>query len=132
MSWYLRAGLKPQGPFTEADVRQRLAAGEVSPEDLLWQDEKGEWKPALLWPEFRAMSVPAFQEVEMIGENEKEWIVLERGDGAPKTTGPWSLVEIREALKEGRMKGTDHLWKKGMTGWARIESRPEHLAETEK
>lgn len=129
MNWYLRAGLKPRGPFTEDDIRGRLSAGEVSPEDLLWKDGDNEWKAAFLWREFRAMSVPAFQEVERVGEDEKEWVVLEREAGASKTSGPWSLAEIRTAIKEGRLKGTDHLWKKGMTGWARIESRPERLAE---
>lgn len=131
MTWYLRSGLKPVGPFDENDVRRRLIAGELSPEDLLWKDGVGEWKAALLWPEFRAMSVPAFQEVEQIGEDEKEWVVLQQIEGVPKTTGPWSMKEIRVALKEGRFKGTDHLWKKGMSGWARIESRPEQLTSKE-
>ena len=127
MSWYLRAGLKPVGPFDEAEVRRRLLAGEVSPEDLLWKDGVDDWRPALLWPEFRAMSVPAFQEVEMVTEDDREWVVLSQGEGAPQTSGPFSLREIRDGLRDGRFKGTDHLWKKGMSGWARLESRPEHL-----
>lgn len=131
MSWYLRDGLKPRGPFPEDEVKRLLLAGELSPEDLIWKDGTGEWKPALLWPEFRALHVPAFQEVESVGENEKEWVVLQKRDGTgPKTTGPWSLKEIREGLRAGDFIENDHLWKKGMTGWARLASRPE-LGESE-
>lgn len=126
MSWYLRDGLKPKGPFPEDEIKRLLLAGELSPEDLIWKDGPGEWKAALMWPEFRALSVPAFQEVESVGEDEKEWVVLQKREGVvPKTTGPWSLSEIRDGLARGEFQPTDHLWKKGMSGWSRIESRPE-------
>jgi hypothetical protein len=112
-------------------MRERLVTGEISPEDLIWKDGVEEWKSALSWVEFRAMSVPAFQEVGMVEDDEKEWIVLEKMESGHRTTGPWSLNQIRWAVHEGRITGRDHMWKKGMSGWARIESRPEQIASPE-
>ncbi|MBX2986545.1 MAG: DUF4339 domain-containing protein [Bdellovibrionaceae bacterium] len=127
MSWFLRAGVKPVGPFQEEEIRARILAGEVSPEDLVWKDGSPDWMAAHLWPEFRSMHWPAWQEAGMVDEDAGEWIVLQITPEGPRTTGPWSLREIRQALREKRLRPEDHLWKKGLTAWARISSRPENL-----
>ena len=125
MSWFIRDGLKPLGPFSENEMRHRLLSGELNPDVLIWSDEVREWRPALMWPAFRALSVPAFQEVGTIGDEEAEWIVLHLKTGL--TSGPWSLRQVRQGILDGQWTADDCIWKKGMTGWSRIASRPEAI-----
>lgn len=126
MKWYLRQGNKPVGPYPESQLKEALLKGDLRPQELIWQQGANEWKPALMWAEFKGLDVPAFQKVGEIPEDQTEWVVLQMGpEGRPQTKGPLSMQEIRQALKAGILTSKDSLWTKGMTGWARIDSRPE-------
>jgi uncharacterized RDD family membrane protein YckC len=52
--WIGRDGER-HGPYTEADVRQWLASGEVSPADLGWYEGLADWQPlSVLFPPVQA------------------------------------------------------------------------------
>jgi uncharacterized RDD family membrane protein YckC len=52
--WIGRDGER-HGPYTEADVRQWLASGEVSPADLGWYEGLADWQPlSVLFPSAQA------------------------------------------------------------------------------
>jgi uncharacterized RDD family membrane protein YckC len=52
--WIGRDGER-HGPYTEADVRQWLASGEVSPDDLGWYEGLADWQPlSVLFPQAKA------------------------------------------------------------------------------
>lgn len=127
MNWYLRQGTKPIGPHTTEELAARLQAGELDPHDLVWKEGVNDWQPAMEWPEFRALSVPAFQE-QGVDEAAEIWTVLEMTGEGKKVTGPWSLKTVRQAIADGIVKETDYIWKRGMSGWAKIALRPERLA----
>jgi uncharacterized RDD family membrane protein YckC len=52
--WIGRDGER-HGPYTEADIRQWLASGEVSPADLGWYEGLADWQPlSVLFPQAQA------------------------------------------------------------------------------
>lgn len=123
--WFVRKELVPIGPFEEADIRRRMLAGEISPEDLLWKDGENLWRAAIEWVEFKSLHVPAFQLVSVVRPIDEVWIVLRRGPNGFRTLGPWSRDTILSKIADGDVLETDHVWMKGMSGWARISSRPD-------
>lgn len=127
MNWYLREGNKPVGPFEQEAIRERLLNGQLEPDELLWKDGEARWDLAIQWPEFRSLQIPAIQEVDVVSESDVVWTVLKKSETGHKMLGPVSLKMIRHDLREGQLSPNDYLWKKGMTGWARIALRPEHL-----
>lgn len=127
MSWYLREGNKPVGPFEQSEIKAKLLGGQLEPDELLWKDGDARWELAINWPEFRALAIPALQEVNVVPEGAVVWTVLKKTETGHKMLGPYSLLMIRHELREQKLSGNDYLWKKGMTGWARIALRPEQL-----
>lgn len=58
--WIGRDGER-HGPYKEADVRQWLRSGQVSPDDLGWYEGMADWAPlSTLFPEERSAEPPAF------------------------------------------------------------------------
>lgn len=56
--WIGRDGER-HGPYTEADIRQWLASGEVSPADLGWYEGLADWQPlSVLFPDALPNAVP--------------------------------------------------------------------------
>jgi len=44
--WYSGKGGEQKGPFTEEDVKAKLASGEIAATDLLWKEGMDQWKQA--------------------------------------------------------------------------------------
>lgn len=125
MTWYVRDGLKPRGPFEKNEIEHRLKKGELSPEDWVCRGSVNDWKPAREFVEFSRVAFPCEQQVELHDATVPVWVVLSIQGGQPLQHGPVSLAQVREGLLKGRFRLQDHLWCEGMTGWARIASRPE-------
>ncbi|HRO66850.1 MAG TPA: GYF domain-containing protein [Pseudobdellovibrionaceae bacterium] len=130
-NWFARRELTPVGPFTEEDVRRRMLAGEISPEDLLWKDGENAWRAAIEWPEFKRLHVPAYQLISGVQPWDDVWIVLRKAPGGFRTLGPWSKETILEKIRLGEVRDVDHVWMKGMSGWARISSRPDFFISSD-
>lgn len=46
MAWFYAKHGKQGGPVEVAELRSKLASGEVSPDDLVWREGMADWKPA--------------------------------------------------------------------------------------
>lgn len=125
MSWYIRDGLKPRGPFEKAQVERLLRHGALSPEDWLCEGAQSEWKAAREFPEFSRLPFPSEQAIALHDTQAPVWVVLSIRDEEKHQEGPMSMDQVRDGLLKGRFALSDHMWCDGMTGWARIESRPE-------
>lgn len=124
MTWYLKEGLRPVGPYTTDEIIARLRSGDLQPWDLLWADEQSRWQTVVEWKCFAASDMPAFQLLEN-AENGPVWVVLQRQTGGDVNSGPFTTDEVAQGLREGRFTGTDFIWKNGMTGWSLLGGREE-------
>lgn len=129
-SWYFNQNLKPQGPVSFEEIREKIYRGEIGPHDLISNDKVGEWKPANEWGVFERTLFPATQAFipgQEFQEDEKEWILLvPSADGkANLQEGPFSIREIRQGVQNKNIVGTCYVWKSGLSGWCRLIDRPE-------
>jgi len=57
--WWLSTDDKPEGPFPEDSIRERLGARQIPPAALVCPVGGQEWKPIGEWPEFAGAVEPA-------------------------------------------------------------------------
>ncbi|MGZ3840445.1 MAG: GYF domain-containing protein [Bdellovibrio sp.] len=129
VSWYCHVNLKPQGPLSLQDIRQRIIRGEIGPQDLIFNDNEKTWKPAGEWKNFEPSLFPASQghdPINGVAMDEAEWVVLiPTGDGKVLQEGPLSVREILEHLARKRISVHQYVWKNGLSGWCQIKDRAE-------
>ena len=58
MKWYCHFQLKPQGPFSQDEIRQKIHRGEIGPQDLI-SDESGQWQDSIDSRSLRLRSFPS-------------------------------------------------------------------------
>lgn len=121
--WYLQDQGKPLGPFTSDEIKSFLLQGRRGPQDLLWSEQAKDWKPAIEWPEFRAVPYPSHQGLDPDEGGEPQWVVLRWPE--KDTHGPYTKAELRELSHKGALKPTDYVWKPGLTAWCRGVDRPD-------
>jgi hypothetical protein len=128
--WYLNDGLKPQGPLELSEVQDKIKKGHLSPRDLIFSQTTGEWKPAHEWEELRKLGFPAFEAIGTHSENESVWVVLhlDRSEQSYKQEGPFANNDIIQAVRAGKLAWEDLVWKKGLSGWARVMDRQEFIS----
>jgi hypothetical protein len=131
-TWYVHQNLKPQGPFTQEEVRAKIFRGEVGPCDLICHDDI--WRPASEWGVFEQQLFPAAQGVvfsEESRENVQEWVLLaslcdsSTGVESSRQEGPFSVIELVQWMNQGRVSPYQFVWKNGLSGWCLIKDRPE-------
>ena len=131
-SWFYNKNLKPQGPLSLEEMRLRIYKGEVGPHDLICHEQTGEWKPAREWGVFEQTLFPAAQQfipgVE-VAADEKEWVLLVPSEDGKTLVqeGPYSVRDIRVSMNEHRVSPQSYVWKSGLSGWCRIQDRPEFI-----
>ncbi len=59
MQWYYSKNGTQFGPVEESELRAKLAAGEISPVDLVWKDGMPDWLPAARVAELALSAFPA-------------------------------------------------------------------------
>ncbi len=127
--WYISQNLKPLGPFTLQEMRLKVHKGEVGPTDLVLNEEQGDWVAASQWGCFEAALYPSKQgHIDGIAPSqEKEWIVLmpHPETKSLQQEGPFSVQEVLSSLKAGRVQPSQYVWKSGLSGWCRLQDRPE-------
>lgn len=129
-SWFYNKDLKPQGPLSLQEMRSLIHRGDVGPYDLVCNDGLGEWKAACEFAEFERSLFPAVQ-VFMPGqdviEDEKEWVLLSSSESGKSLVqeGPYSVRELRALLTAKKVLGEQYIWKSGLSGWCKLQDRPE-------
>jgi predicted Zn finger-like uncharacterized protein len=53
--WYVGIRGTPTGPIHRAEIRERVAAGDIDSESLVWREGMAEWKPARTFPDLLAV-----------------------------------------------------------------------------
>lgn len=128
-SWYYNRNLKPQGPISTSEMREKLRTGEVGPRDLICAHEDGRWQAAMEWGVFEQNLFPAAQEFipgADIVADAKEWVLLVHdADKRLLQEGPFSLADLQAGLQDRKIHPDQFVWKAGLTGWSRIADRPE-------
>ena len=133
-TWYYNQNLKPCGPFTLQEMREKVHRGEVGPLDLVCNEDEGQWKPACECREFEKGLFPAAQGVnpEVSGGliDEKIWILLSptAESGGSMQEGPFSTSELMERLGKDQLSPYRYVWKNGLSGWCMIKDRLEFSA----
>ncbi|MEN0059575.1 MAG: DUF4339 domain-containing protein [Bdellovibrio sp.] len=132
--WYYNQNLKPQGPLSLVEIKGRIQKGEIGPFELLYNEQEQQWRPAREWGVFPESLFPAGQVVSTVVEelsqveNLMEWVLLRKlEEGRVTQEGPYSLRQIREGLQKKEISLDQYIWKTGMTGWCRIQDRPEFM-----
>lgn len=125
--WYISAGLKPLGPLPLTEIHEKIKKGHISPYDLISKEDTAEWKPAKDWEEVRRLGFPAFEAVGTERNDEVIWVILrlDRAEEKYHQEGPLDGHQILASLQAGKLQGDDLVWKKGLSGWARLVDREE-------
>ena len=58
MQWYYSENGSQAGPISEEELRGKIAAGSVKPEDLVWHDGMSDWQPLAKTPELASSLAP--------------------------------------------------------------------------
>lgn len=128
--WYKSQNLKPQGPYSLEEMRSFVMRGEVRPHDLIMNEEQGAWSTAESFSEFEQGLFPAEQGMDPVqgfSVEEKEWIVLmpHAEKAGLQQEGPFSINEMKELMSKGALSPEQYAWKSGLSGWCRLQDRPE-------
>lgn len=57
MQWYYSKNATQLGPVTDAELRSKLASGEVSTSDMVWREGMVDWRPVSAVEELRPATV---------------------------------------------------------------------------
>lgn len=129
--WYYSENLKPQGPMTLAEMRERIHQGKIGPEDLICDESTdGGWLPAKEFRCFEATLFPAMQGYVQgadLNLHSADWVILSpEGESGPlRQFGPYTHEEVVELLRQGDVLPNCHIWKSGLSGWSKLTDRPE-------
>ena len=129
--WFYNQNLKPHGPFTLQEMRDKILLGHIGPEDLICDESAGDsWLPAREFSCFERSLFPALQNYILGQETNlqaQDWVVLAplaEGEN-PRQLGPYSHADIVDLLRHGDILPSHHVWRSGLSGWSRLTDRPE-------
>lgn len=116
--FYLSQGVT-RGPLTKDELIGLIQGRQIHAFDLVLKETSAgieDWKAVSEMPEFS----DSFRDV-VRKEEPLDWVVLvRRGKGQYLQNGPFSSKDIRNHLREGRLRYTDYAWQTGMTEWILI------------
>ena len=132
-TWFYNIDLKPQGPFTQDEIRQKIHRGEIGPAELVYEESAGKWAPASEWGVFEAGLFPANQ-AQIFSPSQdlqvREWVLLYRSEtGEYLQQGPFNIPDLQRLIERGEVTMQQYIWKSGLSGWMKISDH-EVLAET--
>jgi hypothetical protein len=147
--WYIAMGERWVGPLSAGDVYQRVVSGELTWAHFVWKAGQADWRRLCdvktfqvalpsqaklptknLQNEVKEASRPAIRKAGAKGatppppsaprrENAVERIWFLHYNDAQY--GPFSSEEISRFLRVGKLHGRVHIWRDGMSDWARLE-----------
>jgi hypothetical protein len=129
--WFFNHRGHLQGPLSEAEIIQKIQSQELGADDLVFRSGESKWRPlseiAIFALEVKKLSAEEKSSAEDSG---REWVLLVKGKEKKRVQkGPFSVAEIRDMLRVGKLKVSDYVWRKGMKEWYRLQSFPEFFEE---
>lgn len=142
LSFFISHQGKPEGPFSEKDLKKKLKSGELAYTDYLWQPELQIWQmlSAFFSADFPPPRNPPvgvtideskqLKEREFGGEtfsqdlgisNEAIWFLYRDNT----KFGPYRYLELVRLLQTNACAPDDFVWKPGFEDWARLRHCPE-------
>ncbi len=120
--WYftLQDG-KAKGPQGEAEIKEAIAKGNLSPFDLIYKEGAEKWQPIYQRQEFS----------KLFKQNIKanfldSWVVLTKRPGEKGVAyiqrGPFSTDQVKDLLAQGEVQYRDFIWQEGRDKWSRIST----------
>jgi hypothetical protein len=132
--WYVALGQKYAGPMRASDIFEKIAGHQLTTAHYAWKKGQSEWK--------RICDIKAFQSLvprqpekdiqkQIVSDNAshksspsvkmaaqaRSWYLYQNNS----QFGPFSMEELKNALKTGRISQRIHTWRYGMKTWERIE-----------
>lgn len=96
--WYYTRGGERQGPVAQADLQQRIAAGQVAPGELVWRAGMANWQPAHGVPELMPQGAPP----PVAGATQIGYYAANPAYGHPRPPSIGDDAGIRMLLPVGR------------------------------
>lgn len=126
-TWYVRHDNQVLGPFTKAELTQRLKRRQLTWLALAIRPGDREWRLLEQIPGL-SQSMGIDQEVKAFGE---AWIFLrvDKNKKSRRWFGPWTTEAAEARLKSGELSFDDLAWRAGMKDWVRLGGLEEFGAE---
>jgi hypothetical protein len=125
-SWYFNQNLKPQGPFTDDEIRLKIISGEIGTNELIC-NELNEWKPASQWEIFELKKCTESIQTGGVGvqEDPSQWVLLVKNQQGLVSDsflqeGPFTTEEITILIEAGGVSPQQYIWKNGLGRWYRV------------
>ena len=119
-----------KGPWTFAEVQQRLFAQEIDVTDYVFDEDRADWVVILNYTPFQSMLTQVSELKPVVTEAApeiafNEWFVL-RGDNK---YGPFQFLELVKLLQSKDLYEFDFVWNKEMSSWMRVADMEEFKPE---
>ena len=142
--WYLAVGDRHIGPFSAADIYQKILAQEISWAHYIWRKGEAQWQRICDVTTFKVAvpnapgpipkpesAIPAKGGKKSAARSEHTRNHSMRPPGPEERTwflyynqtqfGPFSQDEVNRLILVGRVHGRVHAWKNGLPNWERLE-----------
>ncbi|GEM_PF-4631747 len=131
---YIEVSGHPQGPLDEEALADRVAAGQVTPETLVWMPGMQTWKAAREVPlvdrlltEVNSKPGTAAVPPPLPGSQPpaKTYYLGVQG----RQEGPFTRQQVLEKLKTGALPPGTLVWHEGLKGWRPLAGLPEFAGQ---
>jgi hypothetical protein len=137
MKFYLSREGQQLGPWSAAEIAEKLEKKALSWTDYLFDESTKEWVLLMEHPEFSevfkrlANNAPSLNQTMAISteslplKNEKEWFVLKESN----KYGPFKYLELVRMLQEKNLYEYDFVWNSKLSQWRRVSEVEDFLPE---
>ena len=103
--WYYLKDGKTTGPVTEKGLLDLMRWGQLSADELVYQEGDAKWRPVREFPELDGRHLDSEQSADKAG-----WVLLKKKPGEKKKfvqVGPFSANQVRKRVKAGEVVKKD-------------------------
>lgn len=139
MTYFLHHQGEQKGPWSLAEILERLGRQEVLWTDYLYDEEMKDWIMLLDFaplaenftkvftsePRAQQIEVPKVNLVRIEAPTDLEWYALQGNE----KFGPFKYLELVRMLQEKQLRDWDFVWHKQLENWHKISEVPEFQPE---
>jgi len=115
--WYVYQGNEQLGPFSLADLTQKISQKQIGNEAFAYTDGFKDWTPIKDIPELAPHVSGGGGGPGKSNKLEQMWSLNKDG----QTLGSFDITEIQKKLKSGEVSGRDYVWTDGWPDWIPLE-----------